>query len=45
MVAAKILKRRDLCQASGLKRGIFWVDWNPTRYSFTTALLQQVVKQ
>jgi uncharacterized protein (DUF58 family) len=45
MAAAKILKRRDLCQASGLKRGIFWVDWNPTRYSFTAALLQEVVKQ
>ncbi|OPL09845.1 MAG: hypothetical protein AVO34_13020 [Firmicutes bacterium ML8_F2] len=45
MVAAKILKRRDLCQANGLKKGISWVDWNPTRYSFTAALLQQVVKR
>lgn len=43
--AADILKARDQYYAAKIRKGIVWVDWNPARYSFTTALLRQVVKR
>ncbi len=44
-VAAEILRKRDRINTGGLKRGITWIDWNPTRSSFTTTLLRQVVRR
>ncbi len=44
-MAAEILKKRDQHYSIPLKKGIAWIDWNPSRYSFTTAMLRQVVKR
>ncbi len=44
-MAAEILKKRNHYYSIPLKKGISWVDWNPARYSFTTALLRQVLQR
>lgn len=44
ILASEVLNMRDNAFLSGIRKKCAWVDWDPTRHSFSHALLRQGVK-
>ena len=44
-LSAEFLENRNNFLAKSLKRAVTWIDWDPTKTSFTNAFIEQVVKR
>ncbi|KXA88751.1 hypothetical protein AKJ61_04285 [candidate division MSBL1 archaeon SCGC-AAA259B11] len=43
-IAGRLLRKKDLTDASSLRKHTWWVDWNPSSETFSQAILREVAK-